>query len=86
VNVWKTARVASGAASHLKTPIGLDMSGYCVLHAELRVFTDSFLNNLAYEAYQLGNAKQLEAKCKELMKSDSFYIEKDANGWVTTSA
>jgi hypothetical protein len=49
----------------LKTPIGLDMSGYCVLHAELRVFTDSFLNNLACEAYQLGNAKQLEAKCMQ---------------------
>ena len=83
---WQQATVVGQSSDHLKGPALLSMSGYCVLHFELRVFTDSYLNNLAFEAWVLGNQKKLEGKIQELTKSSHFYIEKDAGGWVSTSA
>ena len=71
------------ALDSLKAPAQLEMSGFCVLHAELRVFTDGFLNNLAFEAWCNDKQKPLEERIKELTGSNSFFIEKDASGiWM----
>jgi hypothetical protein len=84
---WKTANLSSHPhpfADWLCIP--MDQSCYCPLHAELRLFGDSFMDHLASIADDNGKLDEWILEVRRVLGSNGFNCEPNKQGVLETTA
>ena len=82
---WKNAILTDEPHPWSFIPISMMQSGYCPLHAELRLWGDSFMDKLAQIADDNGELDNWIEVCRDVV-GYAFNAEKDSNGHISTTA